>query len=132
MSKLIFKQESFEIIGACMEVHNQLGPGFLESVYQQALHIELCLRNIPHQMQVELPVYYKTELLPKGFRIDFLCYDEILLEIKALKDLTNIERAIALNYLKVSRLPLCHLVNFGEESLAFERYIYSKNLDWRS
>jgi GxxExxY protein len=128
MSKLIFSEESYAIIGACMEVHNQLGPGFLESVYQEALHVELLLRNIPHFQQIELPVYYKNNRLKKCFKADYLCYENILLEIKAIKSITPTEKGIALNYLKAAQLPLILLVNFGEEDLSFERLILGEKL----
>ncbi len=130
MNKLFFKEESYAIIGACMEVHNQLGPGFLESVYQEALHIEMINRKIPHFQQIEIPVHYKREPLKKSFKVDFLCYDQILVEIKAIKELSNLEKSIALNYLKAGQFPLCLLINFGEEYLVYERFLLTEKLKY--
>ena len=126
MNKIIYKNESFAIIGACLEVYNELGPGFLESVYQEALHREFLLRGIPHQQQSPINVYYKEDPLNKHFRADFLCYDKILVELKAAKELTSIDEAILLNYLKASRNNLGILANFGEAEFVFKRFIETR------
>jgi GxxExxY protein len=126
MDKLIYRAESFQIIGACLEVYNELGPGFLESVYQEALHREFILRGIPHQQQYPLEVFYKEDPLNRQFRADFLCYDKILVELKATSSLTSIDEAVVLNYLKASRLHLAILVNFCEAELVFKRLIETR------
>ena len=83
-------QQTHAIIGAAMEVHRQLGPGFLEAVYQQALAFELSARTVPFVQEAELPVYYKGELLACSYRADFVCYDEVIVELKALKAITGV------------------------------------------
>lgn len=113
------------IIGAAMEVHRHLGPGFLEAVYQQALAIEFAARGIPFSSEVDLPVYYKGERLPCSYRADFVCYDNVIVELKALKAITGIEEAQLLNYLKATRLERGLLVNFGRQSLEFKRFVFS-------
>mgnify|MGYP001404397729 CR=1 FL=1 len=124
---LILKEESYKVIGACMEVHRQLGPGFLESVYQEALAREFILQDIPFEEQSEVRLYYKNELMTKKFRPDFLCYGQIELEIKASVSLTPIDDAQVINVLKVARLPLGILANFGEQSFVYKRFANSKN-----
>lgn len=125
MNKLIYKAESYEIIGACFEVYNNLGPGFLESVYQEALHREFLIRGIPHQEQVGIQVFYKGEALNKQYRADFLCFDDIICELKAVKSLLPIDEAIAINYLKATQTSLALLINFGEEQLRYQRYVFA-------
>ena len=119
---LLFKEESFRIIGACMEVHNELGPGFLESVYQEALSREFRLQQIPFEEQPEIRLYYKDELMKKTFKPDFLCYGKIEVEIKATSALAPIDEAQVINVLKAARLPLGLLVNFGERTLVRKRF----------
>jgi GxxExxY protein len=113
------------IIGAAMEVHRQLGPGFLEAVYQEALALELHARDIPFRCEVELPVFYKGRRLNKSYRADFICYDSVLVETKALAGLTGIEEAQVINYLKATGLEIGLLVNFGSKSLEFRRFIHT-------
>jgi GxxExxY protein len=93
MPEIILKQEVYAIIGAVMEVYNELGPGFLEAVYQEAMEIELSLRNIPHQPQRQLLLHYKGRRLKKEYVADFVCYDAIIVEIKALDKLTGKDEA---------------------------------------
>jgi GxxExxY protein len=112
---LLFRDESYKIIGAAIAVHSQLGSGFLESVYQEALEYELRKRQIPFKSQASLPVYYSGQLLEKSFIADFVCYNEIIVEIKALDRLTNREYAQVINYLKASKLRLGYLLNFGSD-----------------
>jgi GxxExxY protein len=116
--------KTYAIIGACMEVHSLLGRGFLEAVYQEALEREFLRRGISFVRQSELVIYYKSEPLCCTYRADFVCYGEVLVEIKAIKQLSSIERAQVINYLKATRLPKALLVNFGAESLEFERLVY--------
>lgn len=111
------------IIGAALEVHRILGPGFLEAVYHEALRKELGLRNIPFRMQCEIPVFYKGDKLSTTYRADFLCFDSVILELKAIRQLTVIEEAQVLNYLKASGLRVALLFNFGAPSLQQKRFV---------
>lgn len=116
---------TYAIIGAAMEVHRELGCGFLEGVYQEALAAEFALRSIPFVPQVPLQVHYKGQLLSTGYRADFLCCHEILVEIKALKSLSGVEEAQILNYLKATRREIGLLLNFGAASLETKRLVRS-------
>jgi GxxExxY protein len=118
-------KQTHAIIGAAMEVHRHLGPGFLEAVYQQALAIEFSARGVPFTSEVDLPVYYKGERLPCSYRTDFVCYNNVIVELKALKAITSIEDAQVLNYLKATGLERGLLVNFGRQSLEFKRFVFS-------
>jgi len=113
------------IIGAAMEVHRELGCGFLEPVYQEALAIELEERSVPFAREVQLPVAYKGRQLSATYRIDFLCFGCIVVEIKALGALSGVEEAQVLNYLKASGLGLALLLNFGTTSLEYRRFVRS-------
>jgi len=113
------------IIGAAMEVHRQLGPGFLEAVYQEALAIELADRRTPFQREQELPIDYKGRRLPCKYRADFVCYEDIIVELKALQLLSGTEEAQLLNYLKATSLERGLLLNFGRPSLEFKRLVFS-------
>ena len=126
MTELIFKKESYEIVGACMEVHNNLGPGFLESVYQEALAREFLERKIPFLEQWGIDVYYKGEKLVKKFFADFICYGEIIIEIKAMEGFVPEHEAQLINYLKATQKPLGLLVNFGAEKLQYRRFANTK------
>jgi GxxExxY protein len=119
-------ERTFAIIGAAMEVHRQLGPGFLEAVYQEALAVELAARDVPHKREVDVPIFYKGRPLQTVYRADFVCYGQILVELKAIKKVTNIEDAQILNYLKATRLPLGLLFNFGAPSLEHKRFANSR------
>ncbi len=116
---------TFAIIGAAMEVHRQLGCGFLEPVYQEALAIELAVRGMAHRREVELPVYYKGQRLNSCYRADFLCYDSVIVELKALAKLSGTEEAQILNYLKASGREIGLLLNFGAPSLDYKRFIWT-------
>jgi GxxExxY protein len=115
--------QTFAIIGAAMEVHNELGAGFLEPVYQDALSIELARQSVPFRREVELPVLYKGEQLACTYRADFLCYDEIIVELKALNELATREQAQLLNYLKATKLKRGLLINFGAARLEYKRMV---------
>jgi GxxExxY protein len=115
--------QTFSIIGAAMDVHKTLGCGFLEAVYHKALMVEFGLRKIPFQHEVELPVRYKGIILDIGYRPDFLCFDEVIVEIKALSALGGMEHAQILNYLKASSYRRGLLLNFGERSLVYKRFV---------
>lgn len=108
-----------------MAVHRELGCGFLEPVYQQALSIEFQNRDIPSVRELELPIFYKGVRLATGYRVDFLCYDDVVVEIKALSRITNIEQAQLLNYLKAGQFNTGLLINFGATSLEWKRVIRS-------
>jgi GxxExxY protein len=124
MSKILFKDESYAIMGACFEVYKEKGCGFLEAVYQECLEIELRLRNIPFVAQPELPLNYKGTPLRQVYRPDLVCYDQIVLELKAVSALTDAHRAQVHNYLKASGLRLGLLLNFGHHpKLEYERIV---------
>jgi GxxExxY protein len=115
--------QTYAVIGAAMEVHRQLGPGFLEAVYQEALAIELEARQIPFQREVVLPVFYKERLLKTGYRADFICYEQIIVELKALSQLTGVDDAQLINALNVTRFNRGLLLNFGASSLEYKRRV---------
>lgn len=125
MSKqeLLFKDECYNIIGACMAVHSELGNGFLESVYQEALAIEFRKQGIPFIKEKSLSIVYKGVELTSTFKTDFICYDSIVLELKALSALNSDHMAQVINYLKATGLRVGLLVNFGTESLQRQRYV---------
>jgi GxxExxY protein len=124
MSELIYPEESYRVLGACFEVYKEMGPGFLEPVYQECLEIEFGLQQIPAQPPLELQLAYKGHPLKKGYTPDFLCYDKIVVEIKAVSELNNIFRAQLLNYLTATNLRLGFLVNFNHHpKLQYERLV---------
>lgn len=124
MVDLLYKDEVYAIIGAAMEVYNQLGPGFGESIYQDALEIEVKLRKIPNHPQQDIFVYYKGQQLKNFYRPDLICYGKIVVELKALDRLTSREEAQVLNYLKATDLPVGVLINFGaKRDLEWKRMI---------
>ena len=126
MAEILFKALSFAIIGAAMEVHQILGPGLLESVYQAALEKELKLREIPFQHQVELPVSYKGDLIGV-YRADLVVDEKIIIEIKGISRLNASHEAQAIHYLAVTGLQLAILINFGISSLESRHVVKSEN-----
>jgi len=124
MNNLIYKEESYQIIGACMEVHKTLGCGFLEPVYQEALSIEFQKQNIPFEKEKILSIIYKDIELEKKYIADFVCFSKIIIELKALSALTSEHESQVLNYLKATGFKLSILVNFGEESLKYKRIVH--------
>jgi GxxExxY protein len=129
MSKLILPDESYRIIGACFEVYKEMGCGFLEPVYQECLEIELELQTIPFVSQPLIELGYKDRKLIQYYKPDFLCYGQIIVEIKAASSLIDEWRAKAISYLHAVRKPLALLVNFGHyPKLEYERIALTQNL----
>lgn len=126
MAEILHKELSFRIIGAAMEVHGVLGPGFLESVYQTALEKELSLRGIPFQHQVELPVSYKGDLVGV-YKADLVVDGKVIVEVKGISKLNSSHHAQALHYLAATGLELAILINFGNGSLEYRRVVRSEN-----
>ncbi len=112
-SRLLFKEECYAIQGAVFEVYREMGCGFLEAVYQECMERELSARKIPFFAQPELQLTYKGEILKQTYRPDLICYDKIIVELKAVKEITPEHQAQLLNYLKASDIKLGLLVNFG-------------------
>ena len=111
--ELIYKEESFKIIGACFEVYREKGCGFVEPVYQECMEIELRLQGVPFVPQRPLALEYKSCPLRATYQPDFICYEKIILELKAVTELTEEHRAQVQNYLKATRFKLGLLVNLG-------------------
>ena len=122
--KLLYEGETYKIIGAAMEVHKELGCGFLEAVYQEALEIEFNEQFIPNQRETLITIRYKGFPLQKFYKADFICFKKIIVEIKAVQKLTNIDEAQLFNYLKATGYKVGLLFNFGEETLRYRRLIY--------
>lgn len=123
MSHLIYKQESYEIIGICMDIHNHLGEGFSEIVYKDALEYEFKKHQIPFQREREYAVHYKDVILPHKFYADFVVWDNIILEVKTVSQLNDNHLQQTLNYLSVSNSKLGLVVNFREKQLKYKRVV---------
>ena len=117
-----YPQESYAIVGAAMKVHGILGPGFTEKVYQDALEIEFREQGIPFEREKKLQASYKGHVLNGSYKPDFICYNKIIVELKAVKELDDIHRSQAINYAKVAGYKLSLLLNFGQPSLEKERF----------
>lgn len=123
--KFLYKEEVFRIIGAAIEVHKELGPGFLESVYEEAMKNESEYRQIPFQSQVKIPVFYKGRKLEKEFVADYIGYGGIIVEFKCIPKLSRVEEAQLLNYLKATGYKVGILINFGSQGrLEWKRYVF--------
>lgn len=127
LQELLFKEESWNIRGAALEVHKELGCGFLERVYQEALAKEFGLMNIPYEREKEIHIKYKGMDLAEPYRADFVCYGKIIVELKAVTQLLDVHRAQVYNYMKATGYELAFLINFGEKSLKIERIVRTKN-----
>lgn len=128
MAEILFKEESYRIMGACFEAYKQKGIGFTEPVYQECLQVEFTLQEIPFVSQPQLQLEYKGNLLAQHFKPDFICFGKIIVEIKALTSLADVHRAQTLNYLHATRLDLGLLVNFGHyPKLEYERMANRRN-----
>ena len=114
---------TYAVIGAAMEIHKQLGCGFLEAVYQEALSIEFALRDIPFQREVQLPVMYKGKQLAVSYRADFICHGEVIVELKALAKLSGVEESQVINYLKATGYKVGLLLNLGAQSMEYKRFV---------
>ncbi len=123
MNELVYKEESYKIIGCCFEVHKILGKGFLEIVYKDALEYEFQLNGIPYSREKEFPIPYKKIILPRKFNADFTVYDKIILEVKHKESILDEHIAQTLNYQKITNFKLGLLVNFGEISLKHKRLV---------
>jgi GxxExxY protein len=122
--EIVYKDESYLIVGACFEVYNEKGCGFLEGVYQECLEIDLGLQGIPFQVQKELALDYKGRPLRLVYKPDLICFDKIIVELKAVSKLTDEHRAQVHNYLKATGMQLGLLVNFGHyPKLDYERIV---------
>ena len=122
--KLILEEEVYAVMGAAMEVYYQGGTGFLEPVYQEMLAIEMNGRGIPYEAEKELFLEYKGVTLKKTYRADFICYGQVLIELKAVDRLSNIEIAQLLNYLKITKMRVGLLINFGARpKLEWKRFV---------
>ena len=123
MAEIIFKEESYQIIGACMEVHKKLGAGFLESVYSEALEVEFSNANIPYAREKKLYVIYDDLPLKKYFKADFVCFNNIIIELKATKYLIDVDFKQTINNVKATKFKLGLLINFGTPSLTYKRIV---------
>ncbi|MFM9888543.1 MAG: GxxExxY protein [Burkholderiales bacterium] len=125
MSKVHSDDQTYALIGAAMEVHRELGAGFLESVYHDALAMEFCARGIAYSREVSVPVYYKGTRISQSFRLDFLYFESIIVELKAVSQLTGTDDAQVINYLKATNFNLALLLNFGARNLQYKRLVLS-------
>ena len=124
MAELIYKEEAYEIVGAAMEVYYTMGLGFLEPIYQEALAVEFSTRGIPFEREKRLELFYKGTRLNKTYSPNFVCYGEIVLELKVMPRVTGIEASQLINYLKIMKKRLGIIANFGsEKTLEWKRYV---------
>jgi GxxExxY protein len=123
MAEILFKEESFRIIGLCMEIHRTLGMGFKEAVYKDALELELQNHRIPYTREQMFEIVYKGKILPHKYIADLIIQDKIILEVKATSMLADASIAQTINYLKASTLRLGLIINFGEPSLTYKRLV---------
>ena len=123
-NKIIYPEESYKIMGACFNVYKEMGPGFLEAVYQECLEIEFEYQKIPYEAQKQLKLSYREKVLKRSYSPDFVCYNKIILEIKTVSKLTDGDKAQVFNYLKTTKFKLGILVNFNSfPSLEYIRIV---------
>ncbi|MGK5094972.1 GxxExxY protein [Deltaproteobacteria bacterium TL4] len=128
MGDILYPTESYAIIGACFEVYKDKGPGFLEAVYQECLEIEFDFQNIPYLSQKEIQLFYRGNVLKQTYKPDFICYKNIIVEIKALTNLSQDHQAQVLNYLHATNTQLGLLINFGHyPQLEYKRMALTNN-----
>lgn len=127
MTDIVFKEESYRIVGSCLSVFNKLGSGFLESVYQEALEKQFKQDNIPFEKEKRLHIKFDDIQLDKFFKADYICFNSIIVELKATPFIHNNDLAQVLNYLRATDMRLGILVNFGEKSLNYKRILNSKS-----
>ena len=123
MAELLYKEESYRIIGSCMKVHAELGHGFLESVYQEALEKQFIKDGIPYEREKLLHIYFDGEKLKKHFKVDYVCFGVIVVELKATPFIYKQDLDQTLNYLNAKKSQLGLLVNFGQKSLIYKRLV---------
>ncbi|MGE4513005.1 GxxExxY protein [Chryseobacterium taeanense] len=121
--KILYKDESYKIIGICMDIHSTLGNGFAEAVYSEILEKEFIKNNIPYEKEKMLKIFFKGEELNKRYKADYVCYNEIVIELKSTTFLHENFSGQLLNYLKATNKKLGILINFGEKSLKYKRII---------
>ena len=124
--------QTYALIGAAMEVHTVMGCGFHERVYREAFMLEMSSRRVPFEREVSFPITYKGQIVPVSYRADFVCYGQVLVELKALSNIGPIEHAQVINYLRASNLQRAMLLNFGARSLQYQRIVYGLTEDPRS
>lgn len=122
--EFLYKDLTYKIIGIAMEIHRELQSGFLEAVYEEVMGKEFKKAKIPFENQVRVDIYYKEEKLDKQYQADFIIDKEVLVELKGINKITDIERAQVINYLKATGLKVGLIINFGGKSLEWERIVY--------
>ena len=128
MSQMPKDPRTHQIIGAAMRVHSDLGPGFLEAVYHDCLEIEFAESGIPAAREIALPITYHGKPVKTPYRADFLCFDQVIVELKAKRDLAEADRNQVVHYLKASGRDIGLLLNFGEPKLDFQRFAYNHGI----
>lgn len=119
----LFKDECYDILGCCMTVHSELGCGFLEAVYQEALEFEFTQKSISYIKEAQIDINYKGFILDKKYYADFICNNKIILELKSVKAIENVHIAQLMNYLKETGMKVGYLINFGAVSLEYRRFV---------
>ena len=122
-TEVVYREEAYKIVGCAMKVHSELGPGFLESVYQEALEVMFQMGNIPYRREPILNISFMGRMLKKEFVPDFICHEKIIIELKAQDELIGINRSQTISYLCASKMKLALLINFGAEHLQYERLV---------